>query len=171
MEGEAHPEACQALGSHRIPRSSVSPCPRTPPPTCFWRRHLYPEELPAPAAEQPPGWVFHPLSCARIFPQLPILSLADNPSHQPSSASSWGYPGRTSHMMPLFPPTRPKDHMAICKAAPPLQLAPGILPASAPLSRGQSGHPMASWLGLSSFSSGIAWPSPYGRCSSISSEL
>lgn len=107
-KGDTHPAACQALGSHRIPGSSVSLCPCTPPPTCFWRRHLYPEELPAPAAEQPPGWVFHPLPCARIFLQLPILSLADNPSHQPSGSSSWGYPGRTSHMVPPFPPSCPK---------------------------------------------------------------
>lgn len=170
VQGDTHPAACQALGSHRIPGSSVSLCPCTPPPTCFWRRHLYPEELPAPAAEQPPGWVFHPLPCARIFLQLPILSLADNPSHQPSGSSSWGYPGRTSHMVPPFPPSCPKGphgYLQGCLAPP----ASSRDPASASLNRGQSGHPMASRLGPSSLSSGIAWPSPCGRRSSIFSEL
>lgn len=160
-EGDAHPEACQALGEPQDTREfsfSLSPHP-TPPRVSgggtFTRRSSPPQQLTSPQ-----GGYFHPLPCARILPQLPILSLADNPSHQPPSSSSCGHPGRTGLLMPLFLLPAQGGHMAICKAAPPLQLAPGILPASAPLSRGQSGHPTAFRLGPSSFSSGIAWPKP-----------
>ena len=56
-----------------------------PPHTCVWRRHLYSEELPAPAADKPPGWVFHPLpflppsSCS-----CPFSSLADKHTKLPA---------------------------------------------------------------------------------------
>lgn len=132
----------------------------------FTRRSFPPQQLnspqggysipcPAPASSR---------SCP--FSALQITLVTSPPVH-PLGATQGG----SAIWCPSSLLAAQRGHTAICKAASPLQLAPGILPASASLNRGQSGHPTASRLSPSSLSSGIAWPSPYGRRSSIFSEL
>lgn len=138
------------------------------------------EELPAPAADKSPGWVFHPLPTPT--PHLPAaahsLALQINTgSFQPSGSFCQPCPplsltclGRTSGLAALPPCQRA---MWLSARLPP-QLAPGpCQPASAPLHRGSPAS-LASQLDPSYCplpSRLTAWLSPRGRCFSIFSEL
>lgn len=116
------------------PGNPHSPCSPHPPHTCVWRRHLHTEELPAPAAGKPPGWVFHPPRPPPPCPSscsCPFSSLADKHHKLPALPMHLSpCPGRTTVCGPFAPSSPgPEGHVAICKASP---RAPGSLRSPAP---------------------------------------
>lgn len=171
------PKLGEAPGHPRKPQLLLS----LPPHTCVWRRHLRTEELPAPAADKPPGWVFQPLpllcpSCC----SCPFSSLADKHTrlpalpfglfYQPCLWLSTTCPGRAAIWGPLSLPPRPRGPRGYLQGCHPA--SPGALTASAPLHRGglTAGLSAGPCAPASSTRSVLAWP-PAGRPFSSLSEL